>query len=576
MAEELRSLRHGATGLVLLHLDGEPYTQKPPLYFWLAAASGAPFGHVSEAAARLPSALAGIALVTLTLAFGTRLVGAPAALLGAALLLTGWEFAENARRIQLDVLLALLETLALTAFWRIDRGIGRRIANQVLLHGALGLAVLTKGPVGFLVPVLILIGFLAWERRLPALRAAFPWWGPLLSVAPGLAWISAAVALAPPGFFDVAVLDNLAGRFFAGTAHDRPFFYYFERFPLNFLPWFLLVPAVWITGRHEIFRTGAPPDARRAWRFLLAWVGATLVFFSLSSGKRGIYLLPCHPAAALLVADAVWRRAQRIDGVPRLVSVVASLLGVAAVGAGLFVLLRDPLQDPAASRVTGFAALAIVTLTALAAGLAARTGARLGVRLVIPVAMIFSLELLLFTVTWPARDPQKSPRAIAEAAAAWTPASGAIGLVGDRALAGGLVYYGGRRVALLQTRADIAQFFESGGRAVVVQARKLHRVEAAAPVEVRFRTREGRRQLVVATRRESRNEDARVSRPRGVGYPAPGRASESLRSFDPRQPLLSPSPPRSTPRAGLQGGPPCPTSSTTPNSASAARRSRCP
>jgi len=487
---------------VLLRLDGEPYTQKPPLYFWLAAASGAPFGHVSEAAARLPSALAGIALVALMLAFGTRLLGTRSALLAAALLLTGSELADNARRVQLDVLLALFETLGLAAFWRIDRGIGRRAVNQALLHGALGLAVLTKGPVGFLVPMLIIVAFLLWERRLPAWRAVFPWWGPLLSIAPGVAWVSAAVALAPPDFFAVAVVDNLFGRFFSGTAHARPFYYYLERFPVNFLPWFLLVPAVWMAGRREIFSTGADPDARRAWRFLLAWIGATLLFFSLSSGKRGIYLLPCHPAAALLVADAVWRQALRSGSVPRLVHGVTLLLGVAIAGAGLFVLLRDPLQDPPASRLTGVAAFAIIAATLSAVWAAARARAPIGARLAIPVAMVFAVEVVLFQIIWPARDPQKSPRAIAEAAAALTPEGGAIGLVGDRALTGGLVYYGGRSVTPLRSRADIARFFESGGAAVVVQARKLDRVEAAVPVEVRFRAREGHRQLVVATRRE--------------------------------------------------------------------------
>lgn len=487
---------------MLLHLDGEPYTQKPPLYFWLAAALGAPHGHVSEFAARLPSALAGIALVALLLTFGRQLLGPRSALLGAALLLTGFEFADNARRVQLDVLLALLQTLGLAAFWRIDRGIGRRGANQALLHGALGLAVLTKGPVGFLVPLLVIVAFLLWERRLPALRAVFPWWGPLLSIAPGVAWISAAVALAPPGFFDIAVVDNLFGRFFAGTAHARPVYYYLERFPLNFLPWFLLVPAVWIAGRREVFSPGADPDALRAWRFLLAWIGATVLFFSLSIGKRGIYMLPSHPAAALLVADAVWRQALRSGDVPRLVHGVTALLGVAIASAGLFVWLRDPLQDPSASRLTGVAALAIVAMASGAAWAAVRARAPIGGRLAIPVAMVFAVEVVLFQVTWPARDPEKSPRAIAEAAAALTPENGAIGLVGDRALTGGLVYYGGRRVRQLRSRTDIARFFDSGGVAVVVQARKLDRVEAAAPVEVRFRAREGRRQLVVATRRE--------------------------------------------------------------------------
>ena len=163
VAETVRSMEFGASGLVLLHLNGEPYTQKPPLYYWLAAAAGAPFGRVTEVAARLPSALAGIALIGLTLGFGSRLLGGATATLGAALLLTTFEFADNARRAQLDVLLALFETLALVAFWQIDRGIGRRWLAQLVLHASLGLAVLTKGPVGILVPVLVMACFLIWE-----------------------------------------------------------------------------------------------------------------------------------------------------------------------------------------------------------------------------------------------------------------------------------------------------------------------------------------------------------------------------------------------------------------------------
>ncbi|MEB2344273.1 MAG: glycosyltransferase family 39 protein [Deltaproteobacteria bacterium] len=506
VAEEIRAGRHGAAGLVLLHVNGEPYTQKPPLYFWLAAAAGAPRGRVSEVAARLPSALAGVALVGVVLLFGRRLLDARSALLGAALLLTGFELADNARRVQLDVLLTLCETLALAAFWRLDRGRGRPAASQAWLHGALGLAVLTKGPVGFLVPVLVMAAFLAWEGRLRALRRVFPWWGPLLSIAPALAWIAGAVALAPPGFFGEAVLDNLFGRFFAGTSHERPFYYYLYQFPLNFLPWFLLAPAVWSAARREVFAPGADPGARRSWRFLLAWVAITLVFFSLSSGKRGIYALTCHPAAALLVADAVWRRACARGGVPPLVHAATALLATGLAAGGIGVALADPLRDPAASLATGGAALAIAALGAVAAVVLPRAAAPLGARLALPVAMVFGFELVLFTVTWPARDPEKSPRSLAEAAAALTPEEGAIGLVGDRALTGGLAYYGRRRVAPLESPEEIARFFASGGRAVVVQARKLDRVEAAAPVAIAFRAREGRRQLVVATPRSTAGE----------------------------------------------------------------------
>src|SRR5439155_947033 len=80
MAEEVRSFEHGPTGLVLLHLNGKPNDQKPPLYYWAAALFGAPGGRVTETAARLPSALAGIGCVWLVLQIGTLLFSRRAAL----------------------------------------------------------------------------------------------------------------------------------------------------------------------------------------------------------------------------------------------------------------------------------------------------------------------------------------------------------------------------------------------------------------------------------------------------------------------------------------------------------------
>ena len=60
ISEEVRALEQGPRGLVLLHLNGEPYTQKPPLYYWLAALAGVRDAHVSELAGRIPSAAAGV------------------------------------------------------------------------------------------------------------------------------------------------------------------------------------------------------------------------------------------------------------------------------------------------------------------------------------------------------------------------------------------------------------------------------------------------------------------------------------------------------------------------------------
>jgi 4-amino-4-deoxy-L-arabinose transferase-like glycosyltransferase len=501
VAETVRSMEFGPSGLVLLHLNGEPYTQKPPLYYWLAAAAGAPFGRVTEVAARLPSALAGIALIGLTLVFGSRLLGGATATLGAALLLTTFEFADNARRAQLDVLLALFETLALAAFWHIDRGIGRRWLAQLVLHASLGLAVLTKGPVGILVPVLVMACFLAWEGRLRQLRRAFPWWGFLLSFGPGLAWIASAIALAPAGFFGDAVVTNLFGRFFAGSSHARPFYYYLYQFPAETLPWFLLAPVVWWAARSGVFVANGSDEDRRVWRFLLAWIAATLVFFTLSTGKRGLYLVPLLPAVALLLADALGRWVDAAHRIPIAFHAATGVIGAAAVGGGMWVALRNPLHDETASLVAGAAIAVIVAATGIAQLTLWRVRARLRLRLAMPVVAVWAFLLVLFTVVYPALDPGKSPRPIAEAAAALTPEGGSIGLVGDVQMAGGLVYYGHRHVEALDEAASIERFLAAGGRAIVVEEKKRERVDAVTPVDVRFRAREGSRAVLVVTPR---------------------------------------------------------------------------
>jgi 4-amino-4-deoxy-L-arabinose transferase-like glycosyltransferase len=549
VAEELRALRHGPSGLVLLRLDDRPYDQKPPLYFWLAAAFGAPAGRVGEGAARLPSALAGIATVALTLSLGTRMLGGRSALLGAALLATVFEFAHLARRVQLDVLLTLLESAALALFWRVDRGLGPRRPQLAALHACLGLAVLTKGPVGFLVPLLVVAAFLASEGRLRELACALPLWALPLSLGPGLAWLAAASAAAPEGFAAGTLGENVVGRFFRGTSHARPFFYYLYQFPLDFLPWTLLAPAVWSAGRRRVFARPAPraPGAaerrapgrdaaaeraaialhgerrgegvRRAWRFLLAWIGASLCFFSLSGGKRGLYLLPAFPAAALLVADAACRELAGRSSVPRSLgaglALGAGLLGAAALGAIGAAALAPAERLPGVGRM-GLLAFGCAVLATTAAGVAAwvvtrRHGSAALRRLAIPVAGAWAVLLAAFLLLYPALDAGRSPRPIALAAAAATPPGEPVGLVGDRAMLGGLVYYGGRRVVPLRSPESIRSFLAQGGRTLVVKQRKLERVSALTPVREVGRARSGRRTVVVV-----RAEEAGLSAPGGV------------------------------------------------------------
>jgi 4-amino-4-deoxy-L-arabinose transferase-like glycosyltransferase len=500
IAEELRSLEHGPADLVLLRLNGQIYTQKPPLYYWLAAAAGTPFGRVTEFAGRLPSALAGIGVVAITLWLGSRLFGRTAGIFGAAVLLTVLDFSHFARRVQLDVLLTLCETIALAAFWRLDRGLGSPRRNAAALHAAMGLAVLTKGPVGFLVPVLVIVAFLAWEKRLRDLRGAFPPWAFLLSIGPGLAWLGAAAWLAPAGFLSESVGENVVGRFFAGTSHARPFYYYAYQFPGDFLPWTLLWPlAAWF-ARRTVFRTDADPERARAWRFLLAWVAASLVFFTLSSGKRGLYLLPTFPALAMICADALVGTCRGRAKLPRAIGAAAAVLAASLGIAGATLLAVGEIGGVVFPRALGIGLIVIAAAGVgayRAVGDARRDGAL--AQLTIVVACVFAVEFSAFVWLFPALDPGKSPRPIAAAAAALTAPDEPIGLLGNRAMVGGIVYYAKRRVVELRTEEDIRNFVAADGSVMIVKKRVLEKVTATTPVEIRSSFREGRRALLVVT-----------------------------------------------------------------------------
>jgi 4-amino-4-deoxy-L-arabinose transferase-like glycosyltransferase len=432
--------------------------------------------------------------VALLIRFGTRLRGPAVGVAAGGLLATASLFAHLARRAQLDVLLCGFELVALAAFWRIDRGGPRRTRDVAVLHGALGLAVLTKGPVGLILPVLAIAAFLAWERRLAALPRCLPPWSPLLSVAPGLIWIAGAWALAPPGFADRAILENLWGRFVHGTSHARPLWYYLYRLPLDFLPWTLLAPTALAAGR-RVLGGGGSPERARVWRFLLAWLGSAFVFFSLSGGKRGLYLLPAFPAAALLCADAV---VSALAAGARPSRSASALLAASAA----LILLGGLAAPPLASRFgvdapAGFAVLwlAVGCSAALAFRAARPSWLR---RAGVVVASVALAELLVFACFFPALDVEKSPRGVATAAAALTPPGESIGVTRGT-LVGALAYYGRRRVTAIETPEAIAGFLASGGRVIVTEARNLDRLEAVAPVEIRYRARHGRRALVVVT-----------------------------------------------------------------------------
>jgi 4-amino-4-deoxy-L-arabinose transferase-like glycosyltransferase len=513
VAEEIRALEDGAGSLVLLRLGGEPYTQKPPLYYWLAAAAGQLTGNrVSEVAARLPSMLAGIAAVLVTHAFALSLFRSPwgsprGALFAGVVLLTSFRFAHLARRAQLDVLLTLLETVALLAFWRIDEGARDPQARRpgrglvLLLHVALGAAALTKGPVGW-IPGLVIVVYLAWERRLALLRTLIPPWGLLFSVAPLVLWISAATWLAPAGFFSEAVVANLFDRFFSAGSHVRPIYYFVYQLPADFLPWSLLLPlAAWVAWRQ--LRAGG--DEARPWRLLVVWVAIPLVVFSVASGKRGLYLLPAFPALAMMTAAALESRLRARGELPRWMGPSLFGVGTLFVATAAVVAARGGFGSQAhpGFELSPGAALSLglgAALGLVAGVVAARRSDSLerAVAIVAATALaVFVVEWTAFAVVFPEYDAEKSPRPIAVRAAALAEPAEAVGIFDDEGLAGGILYYGHRPVQVLRRPNDVARFLGGGGRFVVLERWKLPWLDPVGRFRVHASERRGRRELAI-------------------------------------------------------------------------------
>jgi 4-amino-4-deoxy-L-arabinose transferase-like glycosyltransferase len=427
IAEEMRTLRFGPSQLVLPRLNGEVYDQKPPLYYWLAAGIGTPLGHVSEAAARLPSALAALACVLLIARLGRDSFGARSALAGAAVLASLPFHLEIGRSARPDALLALFVTAALYLIWRIDRGLGNPARSRLALHGAIALGVLTKGPVAILLPLLGLLAYLGWERRLRDLERFVSLPAALISLGVPLLWLAGAASVAPEGYLGGAVTTNLFGRFFAGTDHAESPVFYLGRLPYLFLPWTLAWPVAFLEARAALAEGRGSPRAS-AVRFLVAFVGMGLVFFSLSAGKRNVYLLPLMPALALLVGH----------GLERWLAGRSPTLGRVAVAA---------------------------------------------------FAIFVCVELAVFAVYQPSVNSTRSIHPAAQAAARLAPPGSSIGLVRNGALVGGVAYYAERHVERLGSQKGVRRFLRSGGRIMIAEGKDLAEIEAVAPVQVAFRQR---------------------------------------------------------------------------------------
>lgn len=284
----------------LPRLDGLPYLDKPVAYFAVDALAQRVLG-ANETAARLPSFVFALMTAGLTGWFAGRVMGRGARWIAALAALAAPLPLAFARTVIFDSMLAFFLVLALVAFWlavEARRGGRGYLGWTALAWAAIGLGILTKGPVALAVPLLAAVPYAVWRR---ASRAV---WHPagilamVVVVGPWIWWMSVQV----PEFLHYALVIETWQRVATPAMHrEGPIWLYIPCLLAGTLPWSVLVLAGW---RRCLRWRDAAGRLDPLTLYLVLWVALPFVMFSLSHSKRPQYILPLLPAVALLAARA--------------------------------------------------------------------------------------------------------------------------------------------------------------------------------------------------------------------------------------------------------------------------------
>ena len=455
------------------HYNRQPRFEKPVLFYWLVALTYLAAG-IGELAARIPSALAGLGLVLTAFACARRWYDDRTAVLAGTITATSFGYVAVARQALPDLSLACFITAATwTGFEAlvVPRSAGRGRRGWLAAAGvALAAAFLTKGPVGVVLPALIVGPPAVWrclvEGRARAVRP-----GPAFARLAGdvslpavvcaaltLPWFAAMTATHGVAYLERFFFAENLERFATARYNDpRPIWYYAPIVLGGLLPWSPLMLVWWRPVRRMLARARRIEPAE-IWLGL--WAAAPLVFYSISVGKQPRYVLPVLPPLAILLARglsrALARQAAAGAGRNRLLAaggtvsgVVLLLFGAAAARAG--VLLSD--GSPAPIRTAAI----LIILSGLGVVLAALSPRqRLLPAALAGASVITTLSLQYSVLSRPGPEPVERMAALVR-----TAGSGDLPYGRYRVFARNLLYYTGRPHVELITPEQLHVFLAS-------------------------------------------------------------------------------------------------------------------
>lgn len=305
------------------HVGGDLYQDKPPLHFWLMASAYSLIGSLRWSFL-LPSMLASLGTLVLVYDIVRRLHGRESALIAAVTLACTLHFTVTTRGAQIDATLIFFVTLSC---WALLRHCLVQPSRALLIVAgvAAALGVMDKA-VGFLALLLLPLAWLlrGAQGERPAVSLATMLGGFLLTLSlwllPMLWHVAESGSPALQAYRDELLFQQTVTRYTAAWHHLRPWYYFIvEVIPVLWLPLIALLP--WLIPRWRADLR----ERRLAVLLPLTWVLLVVVFFSLSPGKRGVYILPALPVLVIAASAHLRELYQRV-GVSRSSLLLAAVL----------------------------------------------------------------------------------------------------------------------------------------------------------------------------------------------------------------------------------------------------------
>ncbi|MCF6148697.1 MAG: glycosyltransferase family 39 protein [Candidatus Kuenenia sp.] len=296
-AESAREMMY--TGdYIVPHYVGKVYLAKPPLFMWSIALLSKFNGSVTPFAARIPSAICALLSIITVFLFGNHLYKNPfAGFFAGLVLLSNYMFFFYARIVKTDMMLTTFILTALYSFYMAYTSEPhKRRTFFMLFYVSISFGILAKGPLAFILPLLIIFTYLFIKKDLSFFKNMQWLMGLcilLLMVGPWVILLSQKL-----GFNTIVknVFSESVVRY--GTAeygHKQPFYFFFPELIKGFLPYSIFFPAIYF---FLYSKKGEKQNVDRLW--LSLWFTTIFIFMSFSRCKSGRYILPLYPAVALM------------------------------------------------------------------------------------------------------------------------------------------------------------------------------------------------------------------------------------------------------------------------------------